>query len=337
MSDFYNYRSILSRNAAINLIVGGRGIGKTYGAKAMVLHRFLKYGDEFIYLRRYKNEQNGKTSFLADLPTQLTAGFRVRGNFVEWCKNPDAGKKTQEWVTAGYFAVLSTAGTQKSVSYPKVRWIIFDEAVLPPGGSVRYLAGEVKLLQEFYNTVDRYQDRTRLILLGNAATIMCPYFAAWDVVPDGREWYTAADGFVCAHYPPAGAYGDRVMQTKFGKFIRKTDPEYAAYAIGNVFSDASPQLLEPSRPSDATYIQTVVYTAGKLAFWRRRNGDWWATTRLPGEQRLVTREPALVDENTILMTYGDGPLAILRWAFNQSRMRFASARARNIFIEAYNR
>lgn len=37
---FYDYQKILSYNALINILLGERGVGKTYGASKFVLKRF---------------------------------------------------------------------------------------------------------------------------------------------------------------------------------------------------------------------------------------------------------------------------------------------------------
>ena len=39
---FYDYQKILSYNAMINMLIGERGVGKTYGATRFVVSQFLK-------------------------------------------------------------------------------------------------------------------------------------------------------------------------------------------------------------------------------------------------------------------------------------------------------
>ena len=56
MSMYYSFDDILSRNGVFNFIIGGRGIGKTYGAKKIAIDTYLETGKQFIYLRRYKSE-----------------------------------------------------------------------------------------------------------------------------------------------------------------------------------------------------------------------------------------------------------------------------------------
>lgn len=53
---YYDYNKILSYNALINILIGERGVGKTYGASKLVINKFLKKGEQFAYIRRYKPE-----------------------------------------------------------------------------------------------------------------------------------------------------------------------------------------------------------------------------------------------------------------------------------------
>ena len=53
---FYDYHRILSYNCPVNILIGERGCGKSYGAKKFVIEQFLKKHSQFLYLRRYDNE-----------------------------------------------------------------------------------------------------------------------------------------------------------------------------------------------------------------------------------------------------------------------------------------
>lgn len=53
---YYNYNKILSYNAFINILIGERGVGKTYGASKMVVNKFIKKNEQFAYIRRYKSD-----------------------------------------------------------------------------------------------------------------------------------------------------------------------------------------------------------------------------------------------------------------------------------------
>ena len=49
---FYNPDKIISFNALLNIIIGERGVGKTYGLKTRVVKRFLNKNKQFAYIRR---------------------------------------------------------------------------------------------------------------------------------------------------------------------------------------------------------------------------------------------------------------------------------------------
>lgn len=53
---YYNYNRILSYNTPVNILIGERGCGKSYGAKNYVIKQYLKNHSDFLYLRRYENE-----------------------------------------------------------------------------------------------------------------------------------------------------------------------------------------------------------------------------------------------------------------------------------------
>lgn len=64
---FYDYHKILSYNCPVNILIGERGVGKSFGAKKYVIDQYAKKHSQFLYLRRYDNElkeifQNTKNS-----------------------------------------------------------------------------------------------------------------------------------------------------------------------------------------------------------------------------------------------------------------------------------
>ena len=51
---YYDFSKLVSYNALLSFVIGERGVGKTFGAKKFVINDFLKNGNQFVYLRRYK-------------------------------------------------------------------------------------------------------------------------------------------------------------------------------------------------------------------------------------------------------------------------------------------
>ena len=55
--EYYNPHRLNSyQDCWLYLLIGGRGIGKTTGLSSVLLDSFFKRNEEFVYVRRYKEE-----------------------------------------------------------------------------------------------------------------------------------------------------------------------------------------------------------------------------------------------------------------------------------------
>ncbi|MBO5854296.1 MAG: phage DNA encapsidation protein, partial [Bacteroidales bacterium] len=132
---YFNLDKLYSHNGwIIAMIIGERGVGKSFASKRHVMNRFLKYGEQFIYLRRYKTElDTSLATFFDDL--------RDKGYFVdhdlEVVKSKMLTKFLCDGKVCGYAVPLSTSNILKSTSFPKVATIIYDEYMLDNSGTYR--------------------------------------------------------------------------------------------------------------------------------------------------------------------------------------------------------
>ena len=78
---YYDYDKISSYNATFNMIITNRGFGKTYGAKKRAINKFLKKGEQFIYVRRYKSElKKVKDKFFEKIKKEFEGHkFEIKG------------------------------------------------------------------------------------------------------------------------------------------------------------------------------------------------------------------------------------------------------------------
>ena len=83
--------------------------------------------------------------------------------------------KTKRFDKIGYVVALSTEQNYAGASYLDVDDIIFEEFM---SRSV-YMANESNKLMNFYATVDRKRLTTRLWLVGNTISRVCPYIYDW--------------------------------------------------------------------------------------------------------------------------------------------------------------
>ncbi len=332
---YYSFDKIYSFNATYMFIIGARGLGKTYGAKKRVINNYLRNGEQFIYLRRYNTELRSRGTFFADIAHEFPDWhFRVIGKEAQVAPyEPDPKKR--EWETMGYFVPLSTAQTQKSVAYPAVTTIIFDEFIIEKG-ALHYLPNEAKAMNEFYSTVDRWQDKTRVLFLANAVSIMNPYFLEYDIKPDEvGEYARFADGFIATHFADSKQFASEVFQTKFGQFIK--DTEYAEFSVTSQFSDNHKKMVK-FKPSNAKYYCTIETPKGMFSVWIDFMGPlYYVQEKRPKNELIYTFVPELMDNDKVLLFYSDKIAQYLRSAFRNGKVFFSNPKSRNAFVELFKR
>lgn len=173
-----------SYNKFLNFIIGGRGIGKTYGFKKDGISHFLKTGKQFVYIRRYKGELTTIGTFLNDMIGNFKDHeFKIKGGKVFTTFQVDG-------MDMGYAFPLTTYKNLKSSSFPNVDTILFDEFIPEKGGFNQYLANEVEI---FLNLVDSLlrNRKGRIYLMANNASIINPYFAYFGIEPNiNKEFST---------------------------------------------------------------------------------------------------------------------------------------------------
>lgn len=337
---YYNFDRVYSYGGVFNFICGARGLGKTYGAKDKVIKKFIRNGEMFIYLRRFKTEMRAAKAFFDDIahtfPGML---FRLSGDQFEICREPQKDRKKNLWEVMGYAIALSTAQNQKGRSFPLVRTIIFDEFIIEKGHA-RYLPDEATVMTNFYLTVDRNRNNTRVLFLANSISIENPYFIKYKIRPEkvgdlitAAKSRTTGKPFIVAHFVDSAEFNAEVFKTRFGEFIEGT--EYADYAYGNEFAD-NHELLIARKPSDSEYAYTLETRDGTFSIWyHRKEGLYYLQAKRPGQELKYTLMPGRVDKDNRLLLKNDDILKMLRSSFKNGLTRFDEAHTRNAMLNVF--
>lgn len=355
-SSYYNYNRLFSYNGVFNFILGGRGIGKTYGAQKRAINRAIKYGEEFVYIRRYADELAMSKGTFFDAISQEFPKYEFRSiveskiaraqyttaipdDFGELsAKEQNAYLKNRVWKTIGYFTALSQAQRMKSSSYPRVKLMIFDEFILEKGRTI-YLQEEYSVFQGLYETIDRKKDTTKVLFLANAVSIDNPYFIHYGIDPDdaAREIVSLYDGFIVVHFPESKAYQEDAKKTRFGRFLRESDPTYADYAIGNQFKD-NHKLLIAGKDYKADYLYTLETSKGSFSVWNKfGSSEFYVQAKLPKVQKVYTTVMANMSTEKIYVDRTSRTLAYLRGAWSRGDVLFDSAGTRVAFLDIFHR
>lgn len=182
---YYSLDNILQRKAHYNVIIGERSNGKTYACLVHAIRQFVKDRSQFAYIRRWKEDITFKRM------RELFAAIIADGKVAElthgeyhgvWCYNgrfylcnydeKDNRPIYNEDDLLGFALALNEMEHNKSISYPKIKTIVFDEFMT----RTMYLTDEFIVFMNTLSTIIRQRDNVQIFMLGNTVTKMCPYF-----------------------------------------------------------------------------------------------------------------------------------------------------------------
>ncbi|MBR3116509.1 MAG: phage DNA encapsidation protein [Bacilli bacterium] len=256
---WYTINRVLTYNAMLNFIIGERGVGKSYSLKKHVIKRFLKKNRKFIYLRRYE--------------TELEKSLKDNEFFKDICKDPDfkdiklkakGDKFLVNDKVAGYAIPLSKSTIFKSVPFPDVDIIIFDEFLIDPSTCYHYMKNEPEKVLDFMETVGRLRD-IQVFLLGNSISIVNPYFDYFNIsLPYNSDIKTFKEGLILINYIKNEVYREAKKQTKFGKLTEGT--KYSSYAIDNKFLLDNNNFIRKKSPNSKFFF-TLILNKVKYGIW----------------------------------------------------------------------
>lgn len=238
---FYTSQRIRSYKRFYNIIVGERGVGKTFD----FTYDCIKSGIEtkkksFVWLRRYDADiDEMKNDFWIDMvENNLFPNYHfetIKGNIIA------TNVKNGEKFIIGELMALSLYQRKKSKPRPNVKTIIFDEFIAEDGTA--YLDNEVRKFLNIVDTIARHRPDVKVYLLGNAVSMVNPYFDYFKIRSLDRNFTKGRDYVVenCDYQE----FREFKRKSAFGKTVDGT--KYGDYAIDNKFllDDTSDVLPKP--------------------------------------------------------------------------------------------
>ena len=274
-SMYWDAKRTLTHNVLFNIILGNRGGGKSFGAKEIAIDNFIKKREQFGYIRRYKEDlKQPMIQFFKDIEYKYPDyEFHTDSKyFYIRIKPSDPNEKWTEKDIAGHGFVLSTANNKKSISYPDITTLIFDEFLIDKGNQ-RYLPNEPIALLNLYETIARPgtgHKRVILFMLANAITVTNPYFLFWNLqMPNKKDknnkwiWKHKTKPILVEDVKNE-KFIDVKKNSEFGKLIEGT--KYADYSIENKFLLDNDTFIERKTPK-SRYWCTFVYKDNTLGVW----------------------------------------------------------------------
>lgn len=198
-SGWIDWDYIIDQVSSFIAVVGPRGVGKTYG----IFKKLITEGRKFIYLRRLKSqleqcskpEGNPFRKINTDLDLNICP-FNSGGITVF-----RSGEKDGDIIAAG--VALSVVANIRGIDFSDYDYIVFDEFISSDGE--RPIKNEFNAFLNFYETVNRNRElegrqAVKCIMLGNANTLVNPYFVGWHfmktairMITGGQMMYRTGD------------------------------------------------------------------------------------------------------------------------------------------------
>lgn len=259
---YYNWNDTFGYQADVTMVVGARGLGKTYGLREQFL-RDAEKGWRFVQAVRYKAEV---APICADYFGKVLErndkyrngyDFKYEGGKVFWRRKGEGSKAPFECI--GYIVPLTSLQLTKQTTYHRVKRIAMDEAILDKRDRYHgYLASEYTLLADLVDSCTRQNpndgetDPVYLYLLANALDLVNPYFVRYgikDVPPEGYSWH---DGkHMLLHYVKDADYGTaKQTDTLAGRMLAGT--KEGALAAFNDFSQSDLSAIK-KKPKHANW------------------------------------------------------------------------------------
>lgn len=313
---YYNGNTLLSKNALINFIIGERGNGKTYFFKKWAIKDFIKNKNEWIWLRRYDTEFDDISLYFNDIAHEFpNVEFKV-----------GSGKFYINGEVAGYYFPLSKHLTKKSIPYPNVNKIIFDEFIIPKG-NYHYLPKEVDVFFETVETIARLRD-VRCFLVANAVTEINPYFTYFNLKLEGRF---TRQGDILVEKTESADYREVKKDTRFGKVIAKTD--YGKYAINNEFVNDNHDFIM-KRTENAKILFNININGKLLGIWcDYKNGKLFASFKTDTEQVTICFTTDDMKPNYLMLNSRSNNLKVLKNAISYGYLYYESFKVKTYMLE----
>lgn len=192
---YYNLKNILEKNAVYSMIIGERSNGKSYAALYYALENFIFKQSQTAIIRRWKEDITGRRAAqvfenlnanncvidlcrkykkIKDNGEPLYTGITYFAGKWFCCSYDDDGKPVynRETDCIAYAFALSDMEHDKSLSYPHIKTIIFDEFITKNV----YLQDEFILFMNTVSTIVRRRTDVKIFMLGNTVNKYCPYF-----------------------------------------------------------------------------------------------------------------------------------------------------------------
>lgn len=238
-----NFEHIAGKKTPFNIVLGGRGIGKTFSALKYALENSIV----FLLLRRTQAQAlligNPKFCPIKPVANMLDIEYEIDRGGRGQCDTIYIGDSEDKQI-AGYTAALTTFVNMRGFDSSEIDMIIFDEFI--PELHERSVKHEYDAFVNMYETVNRNRELTgkppvTVYLLGNSNTLNSPILQGMKVIRKIERMYNTEQNesilpdiglsiFICRNSP----ISERKAETALYRLTKGSS--FADMALNNTFA-----------------------------------------------------------------------------------------------------
>lgn len=210
LNEYVSRETLHKIDARYIILIGGRNNGKSFATKEEVIRNALDKGEEFAYIRRYKEDckQYMVTEYFSDIicdkdgnnhlmewsggkyNTVVTYNQGIYFGFLD-----EETGKVEKGQRFGRMFGLSWATHYKSLSFPQITTAVYEEFITEGEYLKAGPISEPKIFMNLISTI--FRDRKgKVFLVGNTVSRINPFFKEWQLKgvpkqqPNSIEYYS---------------------------------------------------------------------------------------------------------------------------------------------------
>lgn len=323
---FFNVNFMNSFNAFLNVIMGGRGIGKTTNIFIWLLMQVINAGKRFVYIVRYKNQTKVKKDVVLEFNSEIKVIGDGYGGFTWiWYGN-----------IIGYVIPLSKQQQYRSNNYmfKNVFYMMFDEGILKVDRTNQYLENEVTNLLELASTVFRFKEGCKIFVLGNNLDFFNPYSEYFNVTLFNKIYFDNDRKLLIMYVEDNPKL--RKIEEKTALFSLTKGTAYHDYHYNNAVLTEKTTPLVPLRKTDKKILGVILNTYQLNLYIRDNKKYVCASTR-----KLRPEENIILLENNEINYYGFDYfkvkyLRLIKYLYAMRELEFADRDSEPLFQALIN-
>lgn len=261
-------------------VIGGRGIGKTYGALSYLLNKDKR----FLLMRRTQAQTDliSKPDFSPfksineDLDINIVTAPVNKYSAGYYVGVEKDGKIVPQGAPIGYTCALSTISNLRGFDSSDIDIIIYDEFI--PESHERTMRAEGQALLNAYETVNRNRELNgkepvKLVALSNSNDIANPIFIELNIIPivdrmmkKGQEYYSNPSRGLTIINVLHSPISDRKQETALYK-LASDDSEFSEMALHNNYNTDRGSRIKSIKLTDYNPVVKV----GDITFYKHKS------------------------------------------------------------------